>query len=66
MRSRFRERASSKGPGHFDDQRSEEELWPEAALLPLAGPWPVIEVDTSTDVDLDALLHRLAERRPTS
>ena len=66
MGSRYRQRTPTKGAGHFDDQRPEEELWPEAALRPLAGPWRVVEVETTTAVDLDALVARLTGRRPGS
>ena len=66
MRSRYRRRAPTKGSGHFDDQRPEKELWPDAALRPLAGPWRVVEVDTTTAVDLDALVPHLTGRRSGS
>ena len=50
MRSRYRERARDRGPGHFDEERPDSDLWPETALRPLAGGWPVVEVDTSASV----------------
>ena len=55
MRRRYLERAPTKGPGHFDDERDEEELWPPEALRPLGGPWPVVEADTSGPVDVPEL-----------
>jgi predicted kinase len=58
MRSRYEQRAPGKGDGHFDGQRPVEELWPEDALRPLDGGWPVVDVDTSGPVDV----HRVAER----
>jgi predicted kinase len=50
MERRYLERARDHRPGHFDLQRSREELWPESSLAPLGGPWPVIEVDTSEEI----------------
>src|SRR4051794_32593205 len=32
MRRRYRERAPTKGPGHFDEERPDDELWPPEAL----------------------------------
>jgi len=58
MRSRYEERAPGKGEGHFDEQRPDQELWPDDALRPLAGGWPVVEVDASGPVDV----HQVAER----
>jgi predicted kinase len=56
LRRRYAQRAPTKGPGHFDEERPEEELWPAEALEPLRGPWRLIEVDTTRDVDLEALV----------
>ena len=61
MRRRYRDRAQTKGPGHFDEERPEAELWPPEALEPLGGPWRVLEVDTSRSVDVEALLRRVVE-----
>jgi predicted kinase len=61
MRSRYRERARTKGPGHFDEARPEDELWPDTALRPLDGGWPLIEVDTSGPVDVAALATAVGE-----
>jgi predicted kinase len=63
MRRRYLERAPTKGPGHFDVERDEAELWPPEALGPLAGPWSVIEVDTSVAVDVSALASRIRRTR---
>jgi hypothetical protein len=62
MRSRYAQRTPGKGDGHFDEQRPDEELWPEHALRPLDGGWPVVEVDTSGPVDV----REVAERVPSS
>jgi predicted kinase len=59
MRDRYGRRAPTKGAGHFDAERPEEELWPPQALEPLAGGWPVLEVDTTGRVDLDDLVGRI-------
>lgn len=50
MESRYLARAREPRAGHLDLQRSREELWPMSALVPLDGPWPVIEVDTSVEI----------------
>jgi predicted kinase len=63
MRRRYRERAPTKAPGHFDDQRLEDELWPSEALGPLAGPWPVVEVDTSGTIDVLDVASRVRRTR---
>jgi predicted kinase len=55
MESRFLARAREHRPGHFDLQRSREELWAESSLVPLDGPWPVIEVDTSREIAAEAV-----------
>jgi predicted kinase len=59
MRRRYRERAPTKPAGHFDGERGDVELWPVAALRPLAGGWPVVEVDTSREVDVAAVRRRV-------
>jgi hypothetical protein len=53
---RYRARAATRHPGHFDEQRVFEELWDDDAVGPIAGGWPVLEVDTSAAPDLDAVL----------
>lgn len=50
----------------LDEQRPDEELWPEDALRPLDGGWPVVEVDTSGPVDVRdvaELVRRMHSRR---
>ena len=50
----------------LDEQRPDEELWPEDALRPLDGGWPVVEVDTSGPVDVRDvadLVRRMHSRR---
>jgi adenylate kinase family enzyme len=59
---RYRERSPSREPGHLDSQRSDADLWNEETAEPIAGDWPVIEVDTSTPVNVTNLASTL--RRP--
>jgi hypothetical protein len=56
--ARYRERATLRHAGHLDALREESELWNEELLTPL-GLGPVIEVDTSAEVDLDALVSQI-------
>jgi len=49
-----------RGPGHFDATRGRDELWNDEVAVPVAGGWPVVDVDTTDPVDPDALLARLA------
>jgi hypothetical protein len=53
---RYRTRAGTRHAGHFDDVRTDEELWNEEIAEPVAGGWLVLEVDTNHPVDLDAIL----------
>jgi predicted kinase len=59
MRERYARRAPTKGTGHFDAERPEEELWPQQSLEPLAGRWPVLEVDTAGPVDVGEVVGRI-------
>jgi predicted kinase len=52
---RYRARAASRQPGHFDTVRKDHELWNDDVARPVAGGWPVIEVDTNRPVDVTAL-----------
>ena len=53
---RYAERAGTRHPGHFDEERSRDEPWGDEVTEPVAGGWPVLEVDTSHEVDLAAVL----------
>jgi hypothetical protein len=44
---RYRERAGTRPGGHFDLQRTVDELWNDENSEPVAGGWPVLEVDTT-------------------
>jgi predicted kinase len=52
---RYALRAGSRDAGHFDASRATGELWNDEVARPVAGGWPVIEVDTAVPVDLEAL-----------
>ena len=53
---RYRRRAGTRHVGHFDGVRTAEELWNDEVGEPVAGGWPVLEVDTSRPVDIPAVL----------
>jgi predicted kinase len=59
VEDRCRRRAGSRHAGHFDHERTAGELWNPDVAEPVAGGWPVLEVDTSVEVDLDALVARV-------
>jgi hypothetical protein len=61
--ARYRARAGSRAGGHFDDLRTDEELWNDDVAEPVAGGWPVIEVDTSQPVDIHALARQILSVR---
>ena len=54
--ARYAARTGTRAAGHFDHQRAPEELWNDEVAEPVAGPWPVIEVATDHEVDMEALL----------
>lgn len=55
-RRRYTERAGTRAAGHFDAERALGELWNDEVTEPVAGGWPVIEVDTGRPVGLDPLI----------
>lgn len=55
LEDRYRARAGSRQAGYFDRSRSPEELWNPEVAEPVAGGWPVLEVDTSSPVDIASL-----------
>ncbi|HEU4567456.1 MAG TPA: AAA family ATPase [Marmoricola sp.] len=55
LTARYRERAGTRHGGHFDAVRTPEELFGPETCEPLAGPWPLVEVDTSRPVEVVAL-----------
>ena len=58
VESRYAARAATR-EHHFDHQRTAEELWNDEVAEPVAGGWPVLEVDTSGSVDVKALAQRV-------
>jgi hypothetical protein len=54
--ARYRARGTSRPPGHFDDDRTDEELWNDDVAQPVAGGWPVVRVDTEQPVDADRVV----------
>lgn len=63
---RFAARTLSRQSGHFDGLRTAEELWNEQISEPVAGGWPVLEVDTNTAVDIQLVARRLRQVLGTS
>ena len=53
---RYALRAGSRDAGHFDASRATGELWNDEVARPVAGGWPVIEVDTAGPVDVGPLV----------
>jgi len=49
---RYARRAGTRAAGHFDAERMAGELWNDDVAQPVAGGWPVIEVDTTAPVEL--------------
>jgi predicted kinase len=64
VEDRYRRRAGSRHAGHFDHERTAEELWNPDVAEPVAGGWPVLEVDTGVPVDLYALVARVRAEVP--
>jgi predicted kinase len=56
---RYARRAGTRAAGHFDAERTIEELWNDDVARPVAGGWPVIEVDTTAPVDIAPLVARI-------
>ena len=56
---RYALRAGSRDAGHFDASRASGELWNDEVARPVAGGWPVIEVDTAVPVDLEGLIEAI-------
>lgn len=53
---RYRRRAGTRHAGHFDHDRTREELWNSEVAEPVAGRWPLLEVDTNEPVDVAAVV----------
>lgn len=53
---RYARRAGTRHAGHFDSVRSRDELWNDEVAQPVAGGWPVLEVNTTRPVDVDEVV----------
>ncbi len=62
-RERYVARTGTRHPVHFDlEQGDDVQGWIERHPQVIAGPWPVIHVDTTARVDIDALVAEIAAR----
>lgn len=59
--NRFRSRAGTRHAGHFDHERTTDELWNDEVAEPVAGPWPLLEVDTNRPVDVGRVVRFVHE-----
>lgn len=65
-RARYAARASERHPVHFDDvPRDDDDRWSGDALEPVDGGWPVLRVDTSHPVDVDAVCDAIRDAGAT-
>jgi predicted kinase len=53
---RYQARAGTRHAGHFDAVRTVDELWNDEVAEPVAGGWPVLEVNTNRPVDVREVL----------
>ena len=53
---RYARRTGTRAAGHLDAERMAAELWNEEVARPVAGGWPVIEVETATPVEAGPLI----------
>ena len=60
---RYRSRAGTRHAGHFDHDRTRDELWNAEVAEPVAGGWPLLEVDTNTPVDVTAVVQFVETHR---
>lgn len=54
--TRYRERSEQRHPGHFDQLRTDDELWNDEVTTPVAGGWAVLEVNTNLPVDTSVVV----------
>ncbi|MGI8794768.1 MAG: AAA family ATPase [Acidimicrobiales bacterium] len=59
---RYCRRAGSRHAGHFDHERTRDELWNDEVAEPVAGPWPLLKVDTSAPVDVATVVELVRSR----
>jgi len=51
-RALYRARTGRRVAGHFDADRTDDDLWHPEVNEPVAGGWPLVEVDTDRPVDM--------------
>ena len=61
---RYHSRAGFRHAGHFDADRTADELWNDEVSEPVAGGWPVLELDTNEPVEVRSVLAFIQARRP--
>ncbi len=61
---RYRNRSGSRQAGHFDGDREVDELWNDEVAEPVAGGWPLLEVDTAQPVDVAAVVAFVRRAHP--
>ena len=61
---RYRRRQGVRHPGHLDALRAADSFARAGGLEPVAGGWPVIEVDTDFPIDVEALVTRILRETP--
>jgi len=54
--TRYRGRSEHRHPGHFDDRRTDDEIWNDEVSAPVAGEWAVLQVNTNSQVDISAVI----------
>jgi predicted kinase len=61
--ARYRERQHCRASGHFDSERTDDEIWNDNVTQPIGAGWPLFEVDTSETVDVEQLVGFLEAQR---
>ena len=61
LEARYATRSGKRPVGYVPEHRDPTELWTSETTEPVAGGWPVIEVDTNRSVDVAALVRRVKE-----
>lgn len=56
---RYALRTGARAAGHFDAERTIDDLWNDEVAQPVAGDWPVIEVNTNSPVAVNPLTARI-------
>lgn len=62
---RHRARTGTRHAGHFDGIRTPQELWNDEVSEPVAGRWPLLEVDTNQPVNPSHVLAFIDAARST-